>query len=151
MAVVIRSLGHVVLKVRDLDQASAFYRDVLGLTEVARDPSDCMAFFVAAGSGNHHDLALVAVGPEAPPTPPDAVGLAHVAFKVGDGLDDLRAMRARLAQHGVPVLRMRDHAVSQSLYFSDPDGNVLECYVDADPAIWRADPATVATTRPLQL
>ncbi len=44
-----------------------------------------------------------------------------------------------------------DHVVSQSLYFTDPDGHVLECYVDADPAIWRQNPQAVATTRPLAL
>ncbi len=147
----VRALGHVVLKVRDLDRAAAFYRDVLGLREVARDPEGAMAFFTAEDSGNHHDVALVAMGADAPAPSPRAVGLAHVAFKVGGGLDDLRAMRARLQRHGVRLLGMSDHVVSQSLYFSDPDGNTLECYVDADPAIWRRDPASVATTRPLRL
>ena len=85
------------------------------------------------------------------PRPLDGVLLAHVAFKVGHGLDELRAMRSRLGQHGVGLLGTRDHVVSQSLYFTDPDGNVLECYVDGDPAIWRQNPQTVATTRPLAL
>lgn len=145
------ALGHVVLKVRDLNRAAAFYRDVLGLREVARYGRDHMAFFTVPDSGNHHDLALTAVGPDAPAGHPAAVGLAHVAFKVGDRLDDLRGMRERLERHGVPLLGMSDHRVSQSLYFADPDGNVLECYVDGDPAIWREDPTTVATIRPLRL
>lgn len=148
---IVKALGHVVLKVRDLERSAAFYRDVLGLREVARYRRDQMAFFTVEGSGNHHDLALMALGPDAPADDPGAVGLAHVAFKVGDRLDDLRAVRARLERHGVPLLGMSDHRVSQSLYFGDPDGNVLECYVDGDPAVWREDPAAVATIRPLSL
>ena len=147
----VTALGHVVLKVQDLDRSAAFYREVLGLREVARDPADRMAFFTVAGAGNHHDLALVELGPDAARPEPHAVGLAHVAFKVGDRLDALRAMRARLDQHGVPLLGTSDHLVSQSLYFADPDGNVLECYVDGDPALWRENPRIVATTRPLTL
>ncbi len=147
----VTALGHVVLKVRNLDRSAAFYRDVLGLREVARDPADRMVFFTVAGTGKHHDLALVELGPDASRPEPRAVGLAHVAFKVGDDLDALRAMRARLERHGIRLLGMSDHLVSQSLYFPDPDGNVLECYVDGDPALWREDPRIVATTRPLTL
>ena len=53
--------------------------------------------------------------------------------------------------HGITDVRIRDHEVSQSIYLSDPDGNNIELYVDADPAIWRARPETVATSRPLTL
>lgn len=147
----VKGLGHVVLKVRDLERSAAFYGETLGLRQVARDPASRMVFFAVEGSGNHHDLAIIEVGREAPVADPRAVGLAHVAFKVGDRLDDLRMMRARLAERGVVIRGMSDHVVSQSLYFGDPDGNTLECYVDADPAIWRERPETVATIRPLTL
>ena len=145
----VKGLGHVVLKVRSLDRSAAFYRDALGLREVARNPEDRMVFFTAEGSGAHHDLALIEVGSGAPGPDPRAVGLFHVAFRVGSHLDDLR--RARLEGHGVTIRGMSDHLVSQSLYFSEPDGNMLECYVDADPAICREKPELVATTRPLAL
>ena len=72
----IQGVGHVVLKVRDLDRAAAFYAGVLGLKEVGRFP-ERMAFF-SAGT-NHHDLAVMAMGPDAPSPPDKAVGLAHVA------------------------------------------------------------------------
>jgi catechol 2,3-dioxygenase len=144
----VQSLGHVVLKVRSLDRSVPFYRDVLGLTEVGRF-GDAMVFFSIAG--NHHDIALQEVGDDAPVAPHEAPGLAHLALKIGDDLGVLRAAKDHLQAHGAEILRLRDHAVSQSIYFSDPDGNVLEVFVDADPAIWRDDPAKVATSLPLEL
>jgi catechol 2,3-dioxygenase len=144
----IQGVGHVVLKVRDLPRAARFYRDILGLKEVARFPGK-MVFF-SAGT-NHHDLAVLSVGPEATDPPSDAVGLYHVALKIGDSLEDLRAAKAHLEAHGIPILGVSDHRVSQSIYLQDPDGNGIELFVDADPAIWRQDPSAVATVKPLVL
>ena len=144
----VKSLGHVVLKVRDLAVSVPFYRDVLGLHEVARY-GHTMVFF-SLGT-NHHDLALMALGANAPVPSPDSVGLYHVAFKGGDSLDALRAMRDHLIQQGVPLLGISDHTVSQSLYISDPDGIEIELYVDADPSVWRDNPQAVATIGPLDL
>jgi catechol 2,3-dioxygenase len=143
----IERVGHVVLKVRDLERSVPFYRDVLGLREVAR--LDHMVFFSATGE-NHHDLALLEVGPQAPRPGRDAVGLYHVALKIGNDLDRLRAAKAHLEAHGVRIA-LSNHRVSQSIYLNDPDGNGLELYVDADPAIWKQDPAAVATVAPLRL
>jgi catechol 2,3-dioxygenase len=106
--------------------------------------------FSSAGE-NHHDLAVLEVGADAPVPAPRAVGLYHVALRVGTSLDELRAAKAHLAAHGITELRLSDHRVSQSIYLSDPDGNAIELYVDADPAIWRRDPAAVAWVEPLQL
>ncbi|MEM9682739.1 MAG: VOC family protein [Pseudomonadota bacterium] len=145
----IHALGHVVLKVRDLDRSAAFYRDVLGLKEVARYPNRRMAFFVI--SDNHHDIALIETDSAAPDAPQDAPGLAHVALKVGDSLDELRAAKSQLDQHGVSVERQVDHHVSKSLYFSDPDGNRLEFFVDNAERPWLEDPQLVATGKPLEL
>jgi catechol 2,3-dioxygenase len=144
----IQGVGHVVLKVRDLDRSAAFYAGVLGLKEVARFPGR-MVFF-SAGS-NHHDLAVVAVGPDAPAPLESAVGLAHVALKIGDSLDLLREAKALLDAHEVPIRGTRDHRVSQSIYCEDPDGNTVELFVDGDPAIWAEDPTAVATIKPLAL
>ena len=144
----IEGVGHVVLKVRDLDRAAAFYAGVLGLKEVGRFP-ERMAFF-SAGT-NHHDLAVMSVGQDAPSPPDKAVGLAHVALKIGDSLDLLREAKTVLESHGVPIRGIRDHVVSQSIYCEDPDGNTVELFVDGDPAIWAEDPSTVATTKPLVL
>ena len=144
----IQGVGHVVLKVRDLERSKAFYEGVLGLKEVACFPGR-MVFF-SAGS-NHHDLAVMAVGADAPAPPDHAVGLAHVALKIGDSLEVLREAKAQLDAHQVPIQGTRDHRVSQSIYCEDPDGNTIELFVDGDPAIWTEDPSAVATIEPLTL
>jgi catechol 2,3-dioxygenase len=144
----VKALGHVVLKVRDLHRSVPFYAQVLGLKEVAQ-MGDRMVFFSIAG--NHHDLALVQMGADAPSAPEQSPGLAHVAFKVGDSLDELRAMKDWLETQGVKPDRIVDHIVSKSIYFHDPDGNQIEVFVDSDPRIWREDPTKVASRLPLAL
>ncbi len=150
MAISVRGVGHVVLKVRDLDRSARFYRDLLGLEEVARATIGAPMVFFSTGQ-SHHDVALVEVGAAAPAAPRNAVGLAHVALKIGTTLEELRAAKAHLEAHGAGPLRLREHGVSQSIYLDDPDGNVIELSVDADPAIWRRDPAAVAHSEPLEL
>lgn len=144
----IRALGHAILKVRDLDRSIPFYRDLLGMREVARY-QDKMVFFSLGA--NHHDLGLLELGPTAPDPHPRAVGLYHLAFKVGDSLEELKAVKEELQAKGVPILGQSDHWVSQSLYITDPDGNELELYVDADPELWRENPTLVAHVGPLDL
>lgn len=143
-------LGHVVIKVRNLERALAFYADGLGLREMARHGGDMV--FLSSGR-THHELALLQVASGEPSTPPDRrqVGLHHLAFRVGEDLDTLRAWRDRMQDLGVPVLGQSDHRVSQSLYLRDPDGMLVELFVDADPAIWRENPAAVAHVAPLNL
>lgn len=147
----VKNVGHVVLKVRDLERSARFYQDVLGLKEVARGTfGSPMVFFSATGE-NHHDIALFEVGPDAAPPEENGVGLYHVALRIGDSLEELRAAKTHLERNGITELRLRDHTVSQSIYLNDPDGNRLELYVDADPGIWRDDPSAVATSIPLEL
>jgi len=144
----IKALGHVVLKVRSLERSVAFYRDILGMKEVARYQGTMVFFSLGR---NHHDLGLLQLGAQAELPGPHSLGLYHVAFKVGDSLDELRECKAHLEQQGVAILGSSDHGVSQSLYLKDPDGIEIELYVDADPRLWRDDPAAVATVKPLRL
>src|SRR5919197_5208704 len=106
MGLGIQRVGHVVLKVRSLERSVPFYREVLGLREVAR-LGDHMVFFSATGE-NHHDLAILAVGDEAPSTPRGAVGLYHVALKIGDSVDALRRAKAKLELDGVRIAGISD-------------------------------------------
>lgn len=145
----IHGIGHVVLKVRDLKRSVPFYKDVLGLKEVAQFPERRMVFFII--DDNHHDIALVETDTAAPDAPESSPGLAHLALKVGDSLDELREAKKWLAEHDVSVEWEADHSVSQSLYFRDPDGNQLEVFVDNVEQPWRQDPQLVATAVPLSL
>ncbi len=148
MPVSVSKVGHVVLRVRDLERALSFYCGVLGLAEVARrDFGEGPTAFLSTGK-SHHDIALVEVG-AAGPQP--GAGLHHFALKVGDSLQELARAQEVLFSEGVAVHMALDHHVSQGLYVSDPDGNLIELYVDADEAVWRQDPAQVANSDPLTL
>ena len=130
----IKSLGHVVIRVRDLKKSEAFYRDVLGLPVCAHYDKDGlnMAFFTL---GDHHDFAIMeseALGEEA------RSGLDHVAFKIGDDLEDLVAAKSYLDGMGIETDPI-DHDVTKSLYLADPDGNGIELYIDDNDG-WRENP-----------
>jgi catechol 2,3-dioxygenase len=144
----INALGHVVLKVADLERSEKFYSGLLGMPVCARfdEHGIKMTFFTL---GNHHDLAIMEVSGEEKAAGDKAVGMHHVAFCIGSSLDELREAKAHLEEAGVtpdPV----DHEVTKSLYFDDPDGNTLELYVDASD-VWRQEPQRVAQLRPLEL
>ena len=142
----IESLGHVVIKVRDVARSEAFYNGVLGLPIVARSTRGPMTFF---SLGNHHDFAIVALGEDATGPTDKTVGLAHVAFKIGDSLDNLREAKRHLDASGIDSAPV-DHEVTQSLYFSDPDGNQVELYVDTSD-VWKAEPQRVAQASKLAI
>jgi catechol 2,3-dioxygenase len=142
----IGSLGHVVLKVTDLERAEQFYTGTLGMSVCARfdEQGMKMTFF---SLGNHHDLALMEVSGEDAAGGDQAIGLHHVAFCLGNSLDRLVEAKEQLEAAGVAV-DPTDHDVTKSLYFSDPDGNLIEVYVDVSDA-WRTDPQRIATVKPL--
>lgn len=140
-------IGHVVLKVRDLDRSLAFYRDVLGF-RVVGEMSNVMTFLTATGE-NHHDLALLRVGDSAPTPLPSAVGLYHVAIQLADW-EAIKRAHAILGQRGL-LRGTADHGVSRSLYTVDPDGNEIELYCDAPREEWEGRVQDVMTVRPLVL
>jgi catechol-2,3-dioxygenase len=123
MSVQIKRLNHAVLYVRDLDRSVAFYRQAFGFEEIAREGGQ-MAFLRAAGSSNHHDLGLLAVGPNAPRPPRGSTGLYHLAWEVAT-IEDLARARVELANLGA-LSGQSDHGATKSLYGADPDGNEFE-------------------------
>jgi catechol 2,3-dioxygenase len=142
----IQSLGHVVLKVTDLERAEGFYSGLLGLNVCARYDENGMkmTFF---SLGNHHDLALFQV--PGGTAVEESAGLHHVAFCIGTTLDQLREAKAHLHAAGIETAPT-DHDVTKSLYLHDPDGNMLEVYVDVSDG-WRSNPDRIATVKPLAL
>ena len=144
-------LGHVNLWVADLDQSSAFYSDVLGFPKVASGVlKERRVAFFSLGS-RHHDLALVEVGCSIAAENPGRKGLNHIGLKVGNHVDDLRQMRDWLVLQGATPYGYVDHCVCQSLHVYDPDGNVLELYVDGDPRVWKQTPQAIVCSNPFRL
>ena len=119
-------IGHVHLKVADLERSLAFYRDVLGFGLTQRFGSH--AAFLSAG-GYHHHLGLntwESAGGK--PPPPGATGLYHVAILYPTRAELADALR-RVLKAGIPLEGASDHGVSEALYLHDPDQNGVELYL----------------------
>jgi catechol 2,3-dioxygenase len=128
-------IGHVHLKVSDLERAIAFYRDVLGFDLMERMPG---AAFLSAG-GYHHHIGLNTWQSRNGPAPPrNATGLYHVAIRYPSRRALADAVR-RLAEANVSLEGASDHGVSEALYLHDPDGNGLELYWDRPREDWPKD------------
>lgn len=129
-------IGHVHLKVSDLERSIAFYRDVIGLEVMQRYGTQ--AAFLSAG-GYHHHLGLNTWESAGGPRPPrNAVGLYHTAFLYPDRAGLAQALR-RTIEAGIEIEGAADHGVSEAIYFSDPDGNGIELYHDRAPEAWPRD------------
>jgi len=143
-------IGHVHLKVADLERAIAFYRDVLGFAVTQRYGSE--AAFLSAG-GYHHHIGLntwESRGGDAPA--PGSTGLYHVAILYPSRAALADALRRVLAA-GIRIDGASDHGVSEAIYLRDPDGNGVELYRDRAPEEWprKADGALAMITAPLDL
>lgn len=129
-------IGHVHLKVSDLQRAIDFYSGVLGF-EVQQYFGD-QAAFLSAG-GYHHHIGLntwESLG--GPPSPRHAAGLYHTAFLYPDRAA-LASAVAKVMQAGIPLEGAADHGVSEAVYLSDPDGNGVELYHDRPQSDWPRD------------
>lgn len=129
-------VGHVHLKVSDLDRSIAFYGDVLGFTLQLRRGAD--AAFLAAGDYHHHIGLNTWHSKGAGPAPERAPGLYHSAFLFPDRAS-LGAAIKRVFDAGISLDGAADHGVSEAVYLRDPDGNGVELYRDRDPADWPRD------------
>ncbi|MES2923596.1 MAG: VOC family protein [Verrucomicrobiota bacterium] len=144
------SIGHVHLKVADLERALGFYCGVLGFQLTQRYGS--AAAFISAG-GYHHHIGLntwESLGGS--PPPPGTTGLFHLAIFYPTRVTLADALQ-RLLDAGIALDGASDHGVSQALYLRDPDQNGVELYWDRPPAEWprTADGGLAMFTRPLDL
>ena len=126
-------VGHIHLKVTDLERSIAFYRDVLGFDLKLRYGSQ--AAFMAAGQYHHHVGLNTWHSEGAAPVKQNAAGMYHVAFVFPDRAALGRAVE-QVKTSGIDITGAADHGVSEAVYFDDPDGNGIELYWDRDPELW---------------
>ncbi len=138
------TIGHVHLKVSNLERSIAFYRDVIGL-ELQERFGD-QAAFLSAGGYHHHIGLNTWSSLDGPPASRRSPGLYHVAFLYPDRAD-LALAYANVINSGVRIEGAADHGVSEAIYFSDPDGNGIEIYWDRPMKDWpRREDGSIAMT-----
>jgi len=118
-------LGHVNIRVRDLERSEKFYTDILGLDVTHRREN---IVFMSARE-HSHELAIGAMAPDALEPDSTRVGINHFAWQMAS-FEDLQAIYRRLRENGVGILRTRENTFSVGVYFNDPDGNGNEAYYE---------------------
>ena len=143
-------IGHVHLKVADIDRAIGFYRDVLGFDLMQRMGDQ--AAFLSAGGYHHHIGLNTWESKGGSPPPPGTTGLYHVAIRYPDRKALAKALR-RVVDAEMPLTGASDHGVSEAIYLRDPDDNGIELYRDRPREEWPRNPDGELTmyTRPLDL
>jgi len=126
----LQRLGHVLISVRDLERSKDFYTRILGFKVLEQDPEHGGLFLSIGGHGNTLDLFQctnpdAVAAPDADPGGRNWLGVRHTAFAV-ESEDDLKDAYHALKAAGVEILRAVDHISQKSIYFHDPDRNLLE-------------------------
>jgi catechol 2,3-dioxygenase len=130
------SIGHVHLKVANIDRALEFYHGLLGFDVIKRIGDE--AVFLSAGGYHHHIALNTWHSKDMPPAPKNAAGLFHMAI-LYPTRHDLSVILRRFMDAGVELEGASDHGVSEALYFSDPDQNGIELYWDKPKSEWPKD------------
>ena len=126
----LQRLGHILINVRDLERSKRFYTEILGFTILEQDPEHGGLFLSIGEYGNTLDL-FPSTSPDAHPQPRselgkrEGLGVRHIAFAV-ETEEDLKRAYFALQDAGVPIYRAVDHTSQKSIYFYDPDDNLLE-------------------------
>ena len=123
----LKRIGHVLLRVRNLERSRAFYTTILGFEVMEQDPEHGGLFMALPGHAHTLDLFPVADPDGAQPPMAGGLGVQHVAFQV-DSEEALSAAYFSLLDQDVKIARAVDHVSQKSIYFHDPDGNLLEIY-----------------------
>ncbi len=129
-------IGHVHLKVADLERSLKFYRDLLGFEVMQKYGSQ--AVFLSAGGYHHHIGLNTWHSKGAAPAPVHTAGLYHVAI-LYPTRKDLATIFKRLMDENYPLSGASDHGVSEAIYLNDPDGNGIELYWDKPRELWPVD------------
>ena len=130
----LKEIGHVLLRVLDLERSKKFYSEVLGFQVLEEDPAHGGTFMALPGQSHSIDLFQVKDAAAAERQTPGVRGLGHIAFRV-ESEGALKDAYAALREHGVDITRTIDHVSQKSVYFEDPDGNTLEIYYELPEAL----------------
>ena len=135
MAIKIKRTGHLVLRVKDLERSKRFFTEILGLPLVG-DNGKGMLFFSTDVNENHHMLAIRQAKDAAALPDPEQVGMEHVAYELNSFAELQEAYRI-FKENNVKIRHTVFHGVTKSIYFYDPDGNMLEVYCNVPPVEYR--------------
>lgn len=142
-------IGHVHLKVSDIERSVRFYKEAFGFEVMQRFGNS--AAFLSAGGYHHHIGLNTWESRGAPPPPPRTTGLYHFAILYPNRVELARALR-RLLDNDVEIDGAADHGVSEAIYLHDPDNNGIEIYRDRDPSEWpRVGDEVAMVSDPLDL
>jgi catechol 2,3-dioxygenase len=141
----IQRVGHVVIKMRDLEKAKQFYQGVLGMKIAEEAPFGVFFRF----NDYHHDIAVFRTDPEADLPKKDQVGLVHIAL-VADNVQSVKEYYDRAKAMGVEIVGSSDHGMTKSLYIKDPEGNEIEIYAEV-PEFNYLENSFVGATKPFDL
>lgn len=142
----IKRVGHVVLKMRDLEEAKRFYGGILGMKISFESP---IAIFFRFDD-YHHDIGVFKVSEDAELPNETQVGLLHFAL-VLESREDLVRMHRHLKEQGITIEHEFDHGMTNSLYIHDPDGNAIEIYCEVPEYDWRTNNDFVGYLKPIDL
>jgi catechol 2,3-dioxygenase len=131
----IRRVGHLVLRVKDVQRSRRFFEEILGFPVVAQNERG-MVFFSTDLKDNHHMLAIMPAKEGAAMPTPDHVGMQHVSFELGS-FAELQDAYGLFKEKGVRIDHTVYHGITKSVYFYDPDGNRLEVYCNVPEEEYR--------------
>jgi catechol 2,3-dioxygenase len=144
-----RKVAHIVLNGQDLEKMERFYTEVLGFEVVARTKRPRGVFF-SLGT-QHHDLAVIQAPPDAQTQRPTPTGLHHLALQL-DSREELKTSYQELKAKGVPIAGTVNHGITHSVYFLDPEGNMVELFCDiGEDGLERMRRGDAAALDPLDL
>ena len=132
-----QGLGHLVMRVRDIDRSVDFYTRVMGLTIMEKTASGTV--FMSANTEKSHELAIRAIGMDAGGPDHSIVGQAHMAWQM-ETFENLQELYDRMVENEVRIQRIGDHGVSLGVYLLDPDDNEIEVYYEMPKAEWERHP-----------
>ncbi|HTN70947.1 MAG TPA: VOC family protein [Methylomirabilota bacterium] len=135
MAIKIRRTGHLVLSVKDLQRSKRFFTEVMGF-KISGESDNGMIFFSPDFNDNHHMLAIRQAKQGAEMPDKTRVGMDHVAYELGSFAELQDAYRI-FKDKGVTIHHTVFHGVTKSIYFLDPDGNMLEVYCNVPPDVYK--------------